>query len=444
MNLEIAGAAWRYLVYSGCLLASGCVTNAPIALKSEESGVVQVKTVMVQATAVDRTTLQPASVHSYYRAELRAKASGFVSQLQTDIGDTVEAGAVLAIIDVPEMQEQRHIIEARIRRLEAEEKRAIAGIELATARVASAAAKLAEAQARLASVDAFLAAAEAEFDRTQDLVLSGSLQDRRLDEVRMRRDSETARQDASLSSIKYSQAEVGVARAELVSAQADLDAARAETQIARSQLAELDVRIDYATVQAPFAGIVTERNIDPGDLVRKASEGAAGKPLFVINQVDRVRVRIPIPESDAPLVQPGDEVTLTFPSFSAEPPIKASITRRSGSLDPSTRTMLVEVELDNADGKLLPGMFGQAKIQMAANGATNMLPSQAIRFDQSGKAFVYVVENESVSVQQIETGTDNGVSIEVVSGLQAGQHVVGPHLKRFSEGQRVALLESSN
>jgi len=153
------------------------------------------------------------------------------------------------------------------------------------------------------------------------------------------------------------------------------------------------------------------------------------------------RVHIPIPEADAALVSEGDTVTLSFPSFSAEEPITHPVTRLSRELDPSTRTMLVEVEVDNVTGKLLPGMFGQATISLSNKIAANMLPARAVRFDESGEAYVYVVgENDKVSVVNVTTGIDDGHSIQILTGLQSGQQVVDAHLKRFTDEQKVTVL----
>ena len=154
-----------------------------------------------------------------------------------------------------------------------------------------------------------------------------------------------------------------------------------------------------------------------------------------------MRVHISVPEVDAPLVTRGDSVTLSFPSFPAQESIKGTVTRTSGNLDPSTRTMLVEVEMPNPDQKMIPGMFGQATITLATKSAANMLPARAIRFEDSGQAYVYVVgDDDAISVVPISTGADAGNSVEVLSGLVSGQRVVDAHLKRFSSGDKVRLL----
>lgn len=420
------------------LLLVGCADEREIAEK-ELTGAVAVKAVAVVQQDVPRTTVQPATVHAYYEAEIHARATGYIKELQADIGDYVDAGAVLAVIDVPEMQKQHETIEARIARFEAEQQRAEAGVELASANVRSVEAKLDQAKSELNRADASLVAAEAEFKRTQDLVERQSLERRMLDEVRKKRDSQLANKEAVSSAITAAEADVAVSKAQQVSAEADVRAAESETAIARRQLEELEVLIEYAELKAPFAGVVTRRTVDPGDLVRQDSPDRGA--LFVVSHIEKVRVRMPVPEADAASVNVGDAVSLRFPSFPNEDALTATVSRVSGSLDPSTRTMLVEAELPNPQQKLLPGMFGQATITLATKTAANMLPARAVRFDESGNAYVYVLgQDETVSVVDVTTGMDDGRSIEILAGVTAGQKVVDANLKRLVDGQRVKLL----
>ena len=305
----------------------------------------------------------------------------------------------------------------------------------------SAEARLTQAKSQLKGAEAALAAAEAEFNRTKDLVDRRSLESRVLDEVRKKRDSQLAQKESLSSAIASAEADVVVAQSKLVSAGADLKVAEAETIVAQKQLEELLVLMEYATLKAPFAGVVTQRTVNPGDLVREANEVGRGQPLFAISQNDKVRIHIPVPESDAAFVQPGDSVNIIFPSFPDQAPLEHPVTRVAGELDPNTRTMLVEIELDNADGKLLPGMFGQATVTLSSSNNSNMLPARSVRFTESGEAYVYIVEsNQTVKVAQVKTGVDTGLLIEVLSGVEPGQRVIDAHLKRFVDGQPVTLL----
>ena len=102
---------------------------------------------------------------------------------------------------------------------------------------------------------------------------------------------------------------------------------------------------------------------------------------------------------------------------------------------------LVEAVIDNADGKFLPGMFGEAEIDMETQVATTMLPARCIRFNESGQAFVYLVQSDNqIKVTAVRTGLDTGTEIEVIDGIQPNQIVVGPHLNRFTDGQKVEPL----
>ena len=104
--------------------------------------------------------------------------------------------------------------------------------------------------------------------------------------------------------------------------------------------------------------------------------------------------------------------------------------------------MLVEVEIENPDGKLLPGMFGQATIDLSTKVAAATLPARAVRFDESGNAYVYILgSDDSVTVTDVKTGMDNGHSIEILSGVEAGQRVVDSHRERFTTGQKVTVLK---
>lgn len=425
------GAAAATLAIAGCSRPSAEPPKAPTA---REIKPVAVRIVEVTREEVQRVTTQPATVHALHEAEMRARVNGYVEKVTADIGDVVKKGATLAVISVPEMEKRSEIIEARITRFASEEQRAQAGVELAKAGVRSAEAQLEQAKSELKSADAALAAMQAEFQRTEDLVQRQSLERRVLDEVRKKRDSARANREALAAAILS-------AEAERTSSLAVVQAAQAETAIARRQLEELDILLGYAIVKAPFDGVVTTRVVETGDLVGERSEAGAGQTLFVVSQVSKVRVRIPVPETDAALVRRGDAMSLRFPSFPEEASITTTVRRVAGGLDPSTRTMLVEAEWENADHKLLPGMFGQATITLGAKVPTNVLPARAVRFSESGEAYIYVVDNDNVvTVTPVQTGFDNGSLIEVKQGLEAGQRVIDAHLQRFETDQRVVSV----
>jgi len=422
----------------GCTPAASTSGAVP-----KKSNMIPVKTVTVESTELERTSTQPATVHAFYEAEIQAKVTGYVDEVKVDIGDVVKKNDVLATLSIPEMDKQQKILNAQIQRHLALEKQATAGVELAKADVLAAKARLAQAKSEKNRVAASLAAAEAEFQRTEDLVQRQSLAPRVLDEVRKKRDSERAALSAVDSSIQSAVADVTVATARQTSAEADLAVAKEDTKIARTELEELQVMIEYGVLKAPFAGVVTSRTIDPGDLVRNQESNTDGASLFVISQISTVRVRIPVPERDAMRVNRGDGVTLSFPFYQDEPEIKGTVSRSTQSLDSHSGTMLIEADIENSDGKLLPGMFGQASINLSTKIAAHTLPARAVRFTEAGEAYVYVLDKDkTVTVKDVETGFDDGNTIEILSGVEPGQTVIDAHRERFINGQKVSVLEN--
>lgn len=425
------------LVVVTCLCAVGCDAPPPVTSSGIGRTPVPVQTVVLQEEKVARTTTQPASVLPYFEARIRPKVTGYAETPNVDVGDFVEAGATLLTISIPEYDKQQEILAARLERAKAEETRASAGVELAKAGVTSAEAKLHQAQAEAQKSNAVLAALDAEFTRANDLVQRQSLEPRLLDEVRKRRDGEIANRTAAESAVASAEAEVTVAMAQHTSAQADLTAAQADTSIAQKQVEEMEVLVGYRTLKAAFDGVVTQRTVNPGDLVRDNGEG---QPLFVLSQVSKLRIQVHVPERDAPFVTRGDQLALTLPGFPGEE-FTTTVLRVAQNLDAATRTMLVEAELENPEGKLLPGMFGQAVIKLTDNAVAHMLPSRAVRFDANGQAFVYVISSDDkVTKTSVKTGRDTGVSIEIVEGLTAGTVVVDHHLKRFQDGEEIHRL----
>lgn len=420
---------WSIVFLSGCGAKS-------VATQSVAVQPTRVQTVQAVQSQVIRKSRQPANVIPFYETQIRSKVGGYISELRADIGDIVQAGQLLAKIDIPEMRQQRSTILARIQLLQSEVEAANANCKLADAGISVAQAKVVEAKSLGGQASAALASAKAEFQRTSELVERRTLAAKILDEIREKVDSQTSAQAAVAAAVESADAGVLEAEARRAEAESKLKVASAQLDVARSQLAELDVSMSYADVQATLSGVLTKRTVEVGDLI----DSMGTKSLFTISQIDKVRIHIPIPETDAPFVQAGDQVVLSFPSFRAEPAIQATVTRVASSLEPSTRTMLAEVELPNPDKKLLPGMFGEAEIELETKVASK-LPARAIRFDESGKSYVYRIDAaHQVEIVEVTTGMDSGQEIEILNGIEAGQIVIDAHLKRFAKGQVVQPL----
>lgn len=420
-------------------VASGC--SSPQVEAAAETESVAVKAVVAEQTTLRRTTTQPATVHALYTANIYAKVSGYIRETAVDIGDKVKRGDVLAVIDVPELESQLAVSDARVLRYKAQQTRATAGLALAQANLQDAKAGIAEVESQIAAAEARLVAADSEHRRTEKMVSQQVVQEKLLDESLERREAAKADVEAARAALTKFEARVEVAKASVAAAEAEVQAADAETDVAKAEREETQVMLEYATLRAPFDGVVTHRGVDPGDLVRAAGgTGSSSEPHFTVAHVDKVRVRTIVPEADATFVDVGDAVSIHLASAGL-PAVEGYVTRTSGSLDPSTRTMTVEIELDNPKGRLLPGMYGEATITLVEKPDAVVLPASAVRFSETGESFVYVIgEGDTVKVVDVSLGYDDGERIEIASSLSAGQRVIDAHLKRFKNGDRIRVV----
>jgi len=221
--------------------------------------------------------------------------------------------------------------------------------------------------------------------RMTDLVKQEAVANRLMDEAQKKFEAAEAEKAAAIAAVTSATAELSLSRSQATAAEADLEVAKASTEVARRELDELDELIKYSKLVSPFDGVVAERHVNPGDLIRNTQTGSSreGPPMFIVKQLNRVRVRVAVPERDAPLVDVGDTAEISLQALPG-PVLKGTVSRFSRMLDEHTRTMLVEIDLPNPNGKLLPGMFGQATITLVPPRETLLLPAAAVRYDEVG------------------------------------------------------------
>ncbi|MDA0809151.1 MAG: efflux RND transporter periplasmic adaptor subunit [Planctomycetota bacterium] len=420
---------------------SGCNQAEPSArVENTVDNTPTVRLVAAERTTIERTTTQPATIHAYHQAEIHAKVAGYLSELNVDIGQTVEKGDVLGVISVPEMQISFERKQAEIRSLEAEQESAAAGVKLAQADVDAAVAQQAQATAEVAKMDAQVNADTSEFNRVTQLVEQKAVAGRLLDEARQKLEASTSAKAAVQAALQSAVAAVTVAREKAAVAEAGVKAAAAQTDVIRKELEELATLMQYAILKAPFRGVVTQRHVDPGDLVRNIQDASESsrEPLFEIAQVDRVRLRVAIPETEAPLVRVGNAVALKLRSLPNRE-FEGTISRIARRLDESTRTMLIEVDLDNTDGLLIPGMYGEATVALQQTPDALVIAATAVRFDETGNSSVYVFENGAIRTVPVVTGHDNGRQIQILSGIDETAKIAAGRIGRFKDGQKVSV-----
>jgi membrane fusion protein, multidrug efflux system len=208
-------------------------------------------------------------------------------------------------------------------------------------------------------------------------------------------------------------------RQELDEKQAAFNAAQASANASRANVERLTALRRFASVTAPFSGVITARNVDMGALV---SAGGGGRPLFTIAQVDTVRVLTSVPQSAAPAVRVGQVADVTVQELGSAA-FRGRVTRTAQALDPATRTLLTEIQVANPGRRLLPGMFAQATLTLDRETPPLLVPANTLMMRADGPQ-VAVVTGGRVRLTHVTLGRDYGTAVEVTSGLAPGATLV--------------------
>ncbi len=390
-------------VFISALAVTAVVSMAPAEADGQSSGEgskggAKTKAELVEVTQPERRTLtraltMPATLLADEQVNMLAKTSGYVAEVMVDIGSRVKKGEVLAIIDVPEMRDELRQAQA---------------IQAAKeAKVTQAEAQRETAKAEVQRFAAEYALRKITHDRKVELHKQKVIPEQELDE--------------SKNEIAVAEAFQTIARAKVSSSEADVAVAEAEVLMAAATVARIETLMKYATIRAPFDGVITERFIDPGDFVRSATEGAV-EPLLWIAKTDRIRLSLEIPEMDSSYVKVGTPVDVVVKAV-GEHSFSGIITRTAVGLRASTRTMRAEVDLDNADGRFAPGMYAQVTIKLEIKESALMIPSKAIRV--RGREMYVLVSREKIArTVPVGLGYDDGIWAEVLSGLEDDDWII--------------------
>jgi len=194
----------------------------------------------------------------------------------------------------------------------------------------------------------------------------------------------------------------------------------------------------FKNVYAPFTGVLTRRNVDPGALI---NAGATGKEMFDMARTDVLRVFVNVPQAYVPSVRVGMETIITLQEMPGEK-FKGKVARTSESIDPATRTLLTEIDVPNADGRLLPGSFGQIHFSVPDNVNKVTIPVNAMLFRQEGTRVAVVDQNGIVHLRPISIGRDYGATLEILGGVDSNEQIIINPSDSLEEGQKVRIAQS--
>lgn len=336
----------------------------------------------------------------FQEVELHAKVAGYIRHITVDIGDKVRAGQVLATLDIPE--------------LTAQVQGADAGVRQTQEQITRARSEVLRAQA---NYDAIHSAAQRLQQASE--ARPGLIAQQELDDALAKDRAGLAQIDAAKSALSATQQQLGVSQAD------------------RQHYSSL---ADYSRITAPFSGVVTWRYADTGTLIQAGTSNSGSAPVVKLAQVNILRLRLPVPESLAAFVRIGDTASIRVQAINKTFP--GSVTRNNASLDPSTRTMQVEIDVPNPKGELTPGMYADVTLNIQRAGDALVVPVQAV--DRSGpQPFVMLVDSSNhVQKKIVRVGVSTANRTEILSGLNNGDKVIIANLATFQPGELVTPRRS--
>jgi RND family efflux transporter MFP subunit len=252
-----------------------------------------------------------------------------------------------------------------------------------------------------------------------------------IDTPELDRELERARQDlaeaaaalglAKITAARYTELvkTASVSEQETAEKQADFALKTAREQGARANLRRLEELKGFARVSAPFAGTITARETDVGDLI----VAGAARPLFRLAQVDRLRVYVRAPQPAAAAIAAGQTAELTVPELAGRV-FAARVVRTAGALSPDSRTLLTELEVENPGGAILAGSYAQVRFKQAGRAAVLTLPGNSLLFRAEGPQVAVVGPDGTVTLRSVTLGRDHGKTVEILTGVTATDRVI--------------------
>jgi HlyD family secretion protein len=390
---------------------SGCGNTSGEPTGSASSPVVAPATVQPVKQTWRSAIEQPGQIEAFEETLIYANIGGYISDVCVDMNARVKKGEALAKMSVPEMEQDLKQRAALIVQAKAELDLAGKSLLAETASLETVKALVLEARARHKRTLAALAYWDAEFQRIEKLVNRKLIDEQTRDDVRNQFKAHEADAEESKAKIDTALASQAESEARKDKAQAAVETAAARLQVALVDKDRTAAMLDYATLRAPFDGVVTVRNVHPGRLLKPATTGK-DEPLFIVVRTDRVRIFVDVPEMEAGYVQAGTPAKVRIHALK-DRELDAKVIRISWALNPANRTLRAEIEVPNtADEALRPGMYAFAKLFV--DHAVWAVPASAIERKDDGCFFYSMMKDGKTARTQVRIGAHQGALVEVL------------------------------
>jgi RND family efflux transporter MFP subunit len=351
---------------------------------------------LVQRRALSNTVTLSGEFRPFQEVDVHAKVAGYIRVIHVDVGDHVKRGQVLAVLEVPELRAELQGADAGVRR----------------------------------SQDA-VRRAKSDLERAESLHHAAHLDYSRLKQASETRPGIVAEQelDNVLAKDKESEAQVSAGQAALSEAENQLDVELATQR-------QYNALSDYTSIVAPFDGVVTKRYADTGALVQAGtSSNTQALPVVSVAQTGLFRLTLPVPESAVPMIRLGTNVTVHVQALNRD--FEGRVARFADAVNQETRTMHTEVDVHNADGTLVEGMYAEVKLTLAKKDNALAVPIQAVNRRGSQTTVLVVNSQDRIEERDVRLGMESANQVEVVSGLNPKDRVVIGSRSEFRPGDRV-------
>ncbi len=328
--------------------------------------------------------------------EVHAKIAGYLKEIKVDAGDHVQAGQLLATLEVPELKDD-------LNRAEANHRRSIAEV----------------------------ARAKDELERTQSAHQVSHLGYMRLAAVLKTRPNLVAQQeiDEAMGRDRVSEAQVASTRSGLASAEQ-------QVQVTEAEIERVKTMTTFSRITAPFAGVISKRYADTGAMIQAGTASQTqAMPLVRLSEDDRLRLILPVPESNVPGIHVGEAVEVRVPALQRT--FKGRVARFSGKVQSNTRTMETEVDVANPTRVLVPGMYAEARLTLERHPGALAVPVQAVDHGETQSTAMVVNAARQVERRVVKLGMETPTRVEITSGLAKGDQVVIGSRSTLKPGQPV-------
>jgi RND family efflux transporter MFP subunit len=381
------------------LLCSSCGKTQ--SAQAEEVATPDTPTVAVAKAAFDdisHKVVLTAEFKPFQEVEIMAKVAGYVKKINVDVGDRVQEGQLLALIEVPEMADDQTRAQSQLNRDQAE-----------------------------------LARAKDELNRAESAHNLAHLSFTRLSQVAKEKKGLIAQQE-----IDDAQSKDLVAEAQISAAKSSVVAAEQQVQVGQADVQKQKTLFEYTRVTAPFTGVITKRYADTGAMIQAGiSSSTQAMPLVKLSENSMLRLIFPVPESVVPTVHIGQDVAVRVPTLGRSFP--GRVARFADKVATATRTMDTEVDVPNPNLLLIPGMYAEADLTTDSRNGVLTVPIPAVDLgsDETAGQITVVTPENRIEIRKVQLGAQTESKIEIRSGLREGDLVVTGNRSSLRQGQEV-------